>query len=403
MLPIPGDRKVVPLRNCRILSLTRTMQATETHPPVRARQVGTCAASRLSSSCRSQHRGRRNHVALGGFTIVELLVVIAIIAILAGLLISGLRGAIGASRKSKEIALLRGIHAAWQLYADNSGEALLPGYLDVPTQTAWNVSYKNASKQTVALSMSQTYPWRLAGFMGKDLFNAYLGYSETAAADPDQEVTVDWSADSTGLPGWMSGTLGQPGSAVALQPAFGYNAYYVGGWYTQLATGVSEPAFSNASWTDVNGGARQGGLVATRLSHIRRTSEVVIFASSTVRDPGNYRDDSGEENYLAGSAWVVPPMLGQTQVWQPFMGNPQNVGMAGGDEGTAAFMPQSSWTDTGILQVFVTQSVPIRRHNRKVAVIHADGSASGASIGELMDMRRWIDAADQADFTHQNN
>jgi hypothetical protein len=55
-----------------------------------------------------------------------------------------------------------------------------------------------------------------------------------------------------------------------------------------------------------------------------------------------------------------------------------------------------------VLQVNVNQSVPLRRYNGKTAVLRADGSVGSSSVGELLDMRVWIDAADIADFAHQN-
>jgi prepilin-type processing-associated H-X9-DG protein len=147
-------------------------------------------------------------------------------------------------------------------------------------------------------------------------------------------------------------------------------------------------------------------VTATRLSHISRTGELGIFFSSTLRAPGTYRDSTSGEDSLPGSAWVVPPMLGQQVVWGPFMGNMQgmSVGATGASLGRPPFLaaaPQGG-TDTGVLQVNVNQSVPLRRHNGKTAVLRADGSVGSASIGELLDMRTWIDAADTADFSHQN-
>jgi hypothetical protein len=101
-------------------------------------------------------------------------------------------------------------------------------------------------------------------------------------------------------------------------------------------------------------------------------------------------------------------MLAQQVVWGPFMGNMQGLdaGAAGGGAGASmvpflAAAPQGG-TDTGVLQVNVNQSVPLRRYNGKTAVLRADGSVGSSSVGELLDMRVWIDAADIADFAHQN-
>ena len=85
-------------------------------------------------------------LALRGFTIVELLVTIGVIALLMGLLISGLRGAMGSARKTRELNGLRGIYAAWYQYANTYDEGILPGFLDTATQTAWKVNYTNSSR-----------------------------------------------------------------------------------------------------------------------------------------------------------------------------------------------------------------------------------------------------------------
>lgn len=340
-----------------------------------------------------------------GFTIVELLVVVAIIAVLMGLLVSGLRGAMASSKKTGELSLLRAYHTAWQQYADQSDEQLLPGYLDPATQTAWGVTYRNMANQTLDPSLAAHYPWRLQKGFGPEAYTSYLAYSETPKLGPDAEVAEPWPSDTTALPSALSTAFPLAGSAMALQPAFGYNAYYIGGWYTTQPSGAPQPAFAEASWTTAQGDARKGGLVATRLAHIRRTGDVIIFCSSTFRDMGNYVDSTGTEDHAPGAAWVVPPALGQQEIWQPYLGNPQSVGMAGEESGTfAAFLQTGSgWTDTGTMQVSADQCVPLRRFNRKAAVVHADGSTNAASLAELMDMRSWIDAADQPDFRHQNN
>ncbi|MFZ4467216.1 MAG: prepilin-type N-terminal cleavage/methylation domain-containing protein, partial [Phycisphaerales bacterium] len=55
----------------------------------------------------------RHGTARTGFTIVEVLVTVGIIALLAGIIITSLRGAFGTARKTKEMNLIRGLHIAW--------------------------------------------------------------------------------------------------------------------------------------------------------------------------------------------------------------------------------------------------------------------------------------------------
>jgi hypothetical protein len=310
----------------------------------------------------------------------------------------GLRGAIGSSRKMRELNFLKGIHTAWELYSNNSDEQLLPGYLPVEAQTAWNVTYRTAAGQAVPAGLAQTYPWRMASYFGKEAFAAFLGYNDFGTTtEGANDPSMEWPTDMSTAPAWMGPSLGTPGSAIAFQPVAGYNAYFIGGWYQQTAGGVAQPMFTDAAWTDQAGTARTGGLVCTRKSQIERTTEVVVFATSTFRAAGNY-SVSGEDQ-TAGSAWVAAPRLGTQQVWQPFIGTPQSVAAAEG-ESSASLLPQGGWVDSGFIQVLGANSVPIRRHNKLVGVLHADGSTESISVATLMDMRMWIDKADTPEFQH---
>lgn len=302
---------------------------------------------------------------LRAFTIVELLVTVAIIAVLMGLLIGGLRGAMGSARKTRELNGLRGVHAAWYQYSTSFEEHLLPGFVDTVTQEKWQVTTPNLSGQALPRGMSQTYPWRLAPFVDNP-YSTFVGYMEYEGSDnsANTAIAVPW-AGAEGVPAWADSIRDQPGSLVALQPGFGYNAYYVGGWYEQ----GNPPRFSAG-----------GGRVAIRLGAISRTTEQVIFAGSTYRDPGRYPIRGGGDDQVAGAAWISPPQLGTAPVWQPL-----------------------AMQDTGILQVAVAQAVPARRYNGQVATVRADGSTENSSVAALLDMRLWTSAADRADYSHGDN
>jgi type II secretory pathway pseudopilin PulG len=339
------------------------------------------------------------------FTIVEILVVVGIIAIMMSLIVSGLRGALGAARKTKELNGLRGVHAAWTAYANTYEENLLPGYLDEQSQANWSVEYQNLSGQAMPRALTQTYPWRLARYMDSP-YNALLSYLELEAstASANDEPSIQWDGAPT-PPAWMAGAFGQPGSLLSLQPAFSYNAVYVGGWYTSQAAGATNLRFDNASWTSAsaNNAPRTGGLVATRLASISRTSEVVVFAGGTLRPVGGYKYPAAGEDRIPGNSWIVPPMLGTQGVWGPSIGGGTLEGMNGGGStgGMGDFwLPGLGISDTGLLGVNTLEGVPVRRHNGLVATVKADGSTESTNIGALMDMRVWIDAADRADFTH---
>ncbi len=344
-----------------------------------------------------------------GFTIVELLVVLAVIAILAGLIMAGLRSAVGTSRKTVENNNIRQIYLAWVSYANNSNEWLLPGFLDQATQTAWNVTYKNKDDDALNSGLTQTYPWRLLPWMDHD-YSTFLGYRDATTEDVDQDVSEDWVPHPTSLPGWMSSVFGTPGSGVALQPAFGYNAYYIGGWYTNVG-GVSVPEFLDASWTNAAGNANTGRVVATSLAQIDRPSETVIFASSTYRPPGSYKAAAATEDRAPGCAWIVPSFLGPTEIWSIGMGTPKGVVAA--DVSPAAEMSLSSrmasmlapspapmQADAGTLVVYQDQGVPLRRFNRQASTVRADGSVENAGAGNLLNMQYWMRPAWKPDFRH---
>jgi prepilin-type N-terminal cleavage/methylation domain-containing protein len=351
--------------------------------------------------------------AVRGFTLVEILVTIAIIAVLMGLLIGGLRGAIGTARKTKELNGLRGVHAAWYQYSTSYDENLLPGFLGPDTQADWKVQFTGVAGRSLPAELAQTYPWRLARFMD-DARGTLIGYAEGANSEqdidgdgnpdpPGEEPALPWGG-SPQPPDWATAAFTAQGSLVSLQPAFSYNAYYVGGWYD--GPPGAGPRFATAEWSPSSGGTQTGGLVATKLGALNRTTETVLFASGTFRGPGHYRNGTNPEDLVAGSAWIVPPVLGATGVWGPSLGAEGRMeGMEGASGGamTQFWLPGSGVPDTGVLGVAVSQGVPIRRYTNLVATVHPDGSTESLTIGALMDMRLWIDIADKSDFTHRDN
>lgn len=341
---------------------------------------------------------------LRGFTIVELLVVIAIIAILSGLILAGLRAAVAAARKTKENSTLKGYFAAWHSYS-SSYDTLLPGFLDEATQQNWNVTYKDRSGNAIPRALTQTYPWRIASYFDGNM-EALIGYRDAETQSPETDVSVDWTPQPDALPGWMQSAFGQPGSAVALQPAFGYNAYYLGGWY-ETTSGVSVPKYLDSSWQNSGGSALNGRLVAQTEAQVTRPSEMTVFASSTFRpaSPTGFKAGSAAEDTALGSAWIVPPYLATTEVWSLGGGaNLEGVVLTQRtrtEEWASMLAPAApTMQDSGTLMVYVDQSVPLRRYNRQAAVVHADGSTVSTGVGELVNMERWIGSAWKPDFRH---
>lgn len=350
---------------------------------------------------------RPSHPSNRAFTIVELLVVIAVIAVLTGLILAGLRAAVATASKTKEVNLARGYWGAWHTYSTHNNEELLPGFLDETTQQNWTVTYKNQNGNNLPRAVTQTFPWRLMAEFGGDFAASMLAYSNSETQTPDDEVATDWSPQADSLPAWMQNVWGQPGSAVALQPAFGYNAYYLGGWYETNSAGISEPRFTEADWVGPTGTAMKGRIVARTVGQIIKPAEINVFCSSTYR-PANtgtgYKASASDESNAQGSAWVVPGYLGDTQVWSIGSANLQGVVLTKRSltEEFASMMAPAAPVaqDSGTMVVYVDQSVPLRRFNRQAAVVFADGHTSNAGTGELLNMTHWISQAWKADFRH---
>ena len=337
------------------------------------------------------------------FTIVELLVVIAIISILLGLLATGLGSAIMGGKKTKELNRLKQVMTAWTLYSGQYEDQLLPGFLDPGVQTAWGVNYRNRAGQNLDQGLAQTYVWRLLPFIDFN-YEAVLGYREADEEDVDDSLYEAQDPPVT-LPGTLAGVDTLAGAGVALEPGFGYNAYYCGGWWTTVS-GTPTLAFGDSSWTDVSGSTIRGRLVARTLGSISKPSEFVAFSASTFLAPGDYH---GINDLQPGAAWVVPDRLGPTAVWRIGGATMQDVGGIVMEKPSLlrdpiarllAPAPTVPMGETGFLQVQASQAVPLARFNEAVAIGMADGSVGSSGLRELKDVRKWIPCANAPDFAH---
>jgi prepilin-type N-terminal cleavage/methylation domain-containing protein len=329
-----------------------------------------------------------------GFTIVELLVTIAVIAALLALLMVGLQAARRTSLNTKQGSDLKQVFTAWSSYANNHGDAAIPGFMDDGVQNAWRVSYKAKDGTRIPAEYARTYPWRLLPYLDHSFATLY-GYLEK---DDDQFFNA---TDAE------SGSLNLAGLAtVASEPAFGYNAYYLGGWW-KTASGNPTLTFGNATWNDASGNQVIGRVVATRVGNVGNPSRMIAFSASTFREPGFYKDGSGE--FVTGSAWVVPNILAGESIWQPSDGSSfgdVQASIAPSDlfGSLATALPVQAAT-TG-MQVNVAQGVPLRRYGAQVGFVHVDGSVAFSGLGDLLDQRRWMNPAEGAlnpnTFTHSN-
>jgi prepilin-type N-terminal cleavage/methylation domain-containing protein len=336
-----------------------------------------------------------------GFTIVELLVVMAIIAALMGLLLVGLQAARRTGKTTKEKSSLMQIYHGWMQYASNYDDAALPGYIEESVQqNFWKVKYKTKDKTTVPAQFAASYPHRLLPYIDHSIDTLYE-YMEQSDEQYFNGTLADGTLNSTGL------------EDMALHPAFGYNGYYVGGYWREVG-GEAKLRFGNAVWASAHAPDNVGKVVATKASGFADPSRLVLFCGSATRGPGQYKKDKEDE---LGAALVVPHILAQTPMWDASDGT--NFGNVSVSSATSLlnlpFLANLSGQtyDMALVQSAGTAmqvlssgdiGVPLRRFGNQITVLHADGNVTGAGLGELLDQSRWMNPAFEAlsrnSFTH---
>jgi len=306
-----------------------------------------------------------------GFTIVELLVVISVIAILLSLISVGLLRGSESSRQTTALSNLREIGRAWTMYGNQNDDRCLPGYLEEEVQQTYRIRAYDQSGDQIDPALCTTYPNRLLPFLEFDrsLLYRYI---------PDYQDLAE-----------------VPAEVIRDNPAFGYNAHYVGGWWEQSASNVApRMRFSNTGYFSAPGVlVPRQEIVARSISQILRPSSLITFCASTRAAPGVYKNP---DELSLGSATVVPHTLAQTPIWASTEGG-EALSLVGGGGGGVVF-------GNSAFEVFVEESIPIRRIQNVVQTLRADGSTALQGPRELMDQSRWINVAHQsADpfvFTH---
>ena len=105
------------------------------------------------------------------FTLIELLVVVAIIAILAGLLLPALAKAKQKGKQMSEINAGRQLMLAWQMYANDNNDNILPGYIFPKGPVAYDDQNQLIDP---TLPDGARYPWRLAPYLAGNFRAIYV-------------------------------------------------------------------------------------------------------------------------------------------------------------------------------------------------------------------------------------
>lgn len=299
------------------------------------------------------------------FTIVEMLVVIAIIGVLVGLLMPALSGVRKRSAKMNELNNLKHIHHAWTMYGQNFNDAALPGFLEPEVQQpaapgfrGWGVKYEYPDRSEIvldpAVNVTGPWPWRLL---------KYLDYNHALI-----HGHLDEAEDS------VFGLMNEA-EEVAYEPAFGYNALYVGGWWEMHPIGGAQtprPRFFN----HCEPGTSRYISIPTTISQIKRSSEIVLVCSSSKLPMGGHMRFSP---ITPGSHYVTPPWVAGVQHW-------------GHDPATL--------DHTGVDVLVPEAHCPIGRYTGAVAIVWADGHTDSQMPTALRDQRQWFDGATSVTFTH---
>ncbi len=198
-----------------------------------------------------------------GFTLIELLVVITIIAVLAGLILPAFGRAKMLAKRTNELSSARQLMLAWQLYASEHEDRVLPGY-------RYGYSARDFTGKEVTFPINARYPWRLMPYLGNS-FGVLYANENRVLLDQFQHIA-------------------DPGLgiyAASVFPSLGVNGVFVGGDDLELPP-------------DGKARAMFGDFCLLKVTQAHRPSELMAFMSA--RGPF-------EGKIVNGFYKVTPPYL----------------------------------------------------------------------------------------------
>ncbi len=204
-----------------------------------------------------------NQVASSGFTLIELLVTVGIIALLAGMLLPAMGKARYRAAQVNEMSATRQVLLAWRVYAEDSGDSVLPGY-------RYGFEAHDFRGNPVTHPINARYPWRLAPYLGQNFDILYVNENRQTLdafrrmADPNLAIY-----------------------AASVFPSLGINSVFVGG--DDLELPPTDRALDQF-----------GRFCVLKIAEIQRPSELITFCSA--RGPF-------EGKVVPGFYVVKPPYL----------------------------------------------------------------------------------------------
>jgi prepilin-type N-terminal cleavage/methylation domain-containing protein/prepilin-type processing-associated H-X9-DG protein len=205
-----------------------------------------------------------------GFTLIELLVVIAILTILAGLLLPALAKAKYKAAQATEISSARQLMLAWQMYATDNNDSVLPGYRH-------GLEARDLQGRQVPHPINARYPWRIAPYLGKNFGVMY--------ANENRRLLEQFQRMEDPMLGIY---------AASVFPSLGINSVFVGGDDVEL------PPTAAAT-------AKFGPFCVLKQTEVLRPSSLMVFTSA--RGPFEGKIVNGFYNvkppYLAARRWAV--------------------------------------------------------------------------------------------------
>ena len=279
-----------------------------------------------------------------------MLVVIAIIAILISVVYPSLTSARARAKKTNELNLIRETGKAWIMHSGMHQDRLLKGYLNKDVQAydelAWAFEDGTIVQPAPEYDPSNPndagpWPWRLLSYM--DYHWRELLFYDDLAWDKSGEYITEHAGQ------------------IATQPAFGYNGFYLGGWW-EIDNHSNRPwaLFSDVTLPD----DRQMNVVTSVYSQIKKTNKQIVFCSTFLAQEGTHDE---LQNDTPGTHFAIPSILARVLKWKP--------------------LPSKR------VQSYSETFVPLGRFNGIPAICFADGSTKNVEIEKLIDQSLWISQA----------